>query len=73
MLALCCAGFADKPIVLDSVRPLSRRQVEMLELLWQVASGFVSVKVAPFCLDTVQADLASRRMSYVGDAFSVRR
>lgn len=41
--------------------------------MWQVASEFVSVKAVSFSLNTAQAELASRPMSYVGEAVSVRR
>ena len=80
---LFCAGFADKPIVPDSVRPLRRRPVEMLECLWQVASEFLSVKAVPFCLSAVQAAIISlsvddsagngclREYQCIGELFSI--
>ena len=39
---LYCAGLGDSFILPDSVRPLSRRQLTMLEHLWQVAGEFLS-------------------------------
>ena len=57
----------------DAFGPLIRSQVGVLEHLWHAASELVSVKAVPFKLDEARADLASRRMSYAGEAVSVRR
>lgn len=45
----------------------------MLEHLWSVASEFLAVKGEPFSFCEVREELATKRLSYSGEAVSVRR
>ena len=70
---LFCAGFTDRYIIPDSVRPLSRRQECILEHLWEVAQEFLDVEEVPFDFCAIKEDLESRRSSYDGDLVSTRQ